>query len=130
MLPTVVFAQATRKGAKVVSPIIEGKQKVRQTDYDSVWKFVSFDAKKKYYCNFDYSTFHTVLDARKQNWGNFTPVMNYLTTVSRAPMRICAIFAINPNITDEVQRKQLEQYAATEALEGIRSSSTGAKRRI
>ena len=33
-------------------------------------------------------------------------VMNYLTTVSRSPMRICAVFAVNPNVP--VVRKEVK----------------------
>ena len=40
LMPTVAEAQKPRRGAKEVSPFIEGKQKVRKTDYDSIWKFI------------------------------------------------------------------------------------------
>ena len=45
-MPSVVEAQ--KKGRKEVSPIIEGKQKVRKVNYDSVWKFTTFNSKKIY----------------------------------------------------------------------------------
>lgn len=114
-------AQNTRKGAKVVSPFIEGKQKVRKTDYDSIWKFTTFDAKKIYFCDFDYSTIPMLIESRRPEWGNFTPVMNYLTTVARSPMRICALFAVNPAVEDDALREQLIEQGRTEALEALQT---------
>ena len=121
LMPTVAEAQKPRRGAKEVSPFIEGKQKVRKTDYDSIWKFTVFDAKKIYFCNFDYSTIPTIIEDRRPEWGNFTPVMNYLTTVSRSPLRICAVFAINPNIQDDALRERLIEEAKAEALESLQT---------
>lgn len=121
MMPVVAEAQKPRRGAREVSPFIEGKQKVRKTDYDSIWKFTVFDAKKIYFCDFDYSTIPTIIEDRRPEWGNFTPVMNYLTTVSRSPMRICAVFAINPNIQDDAMRERLIEEAKAEALESLQT---------
>lgn len=118
LIPTLGMAQSAKpkKGTKEVSPFVEGKQKVRMTDYDSIWKFTSFDQKKIYFCDFDYSQMGTLVEERHPEWGNFNPVMNYLSTVSRSPMRICAIYAINPNINDPSRRRQLEEQAKEEAL--------------
>ena len=117
LLPTTdLQAQKEKKGKREISPIIEGRQKVRKTDYDSIWKFTSFDAKSKYFCPFDYSKMEEVIYSREPDWGSFTPVINYLTTVSRSPMRMCAIFAINPNITDDMYRTELISTAQAEAL--------------
>lgn len=118
LIPTFGMAQSAKpkKGTKEVSPFVEGKQKVRMTDYDSIWKFTSFDQKKIYFCDFDYSQMGTLVEERHPEWGNFNPVMNYLSTVSRSPMRICAIYAINPNINDPSKRRQLEEQAKEEAL--------------
>lgn len=118
LIPTLGMAQSAnpKKGTKEVSPFVEGKQKVRMTDYDSIWKFTSFDQKKIYFCDFDYSQMGTLVEERHPEWGNFNPVMNYLSTVSRSPMRICAIYAINPNINDPSKRRQLEEQAKEEAL--------------
>lgn len=121
LAPMAANAQNTKKGAKVVSPFIEGKQKVRKSDYDSIWKFTTFDAKKIYYCDFDYSTIPALTKERRPEWGNFTPVMNYLTTVARSPMRICAVFAVNPNVTDDAQREQLIEQGREEALEALKT---------
>ena len=121
LAPMAANAQNTKKGAKVVSPFIEGKQKVRKSDYDSIWKFTTFDAKKIYYCDFDYSTIPALTEERRPEWGNFTPVMNYLTTVARSPMRICAVFAVNPNVTDDAQREQLIEQGREEALEALKT---------
>lgn len=121
ILPAMASAQSGKKGAKVVSPFIEGKQKVRKADYDSIWKFTTFDAKKIYYCNFDYSTIPLVIEDRHPEWGTFTPVMNYLTTASRSPMRICALFAVNPSIEDDALRNRLIEEARAEALEALQT---------
>ena len=121
MAPMAMAQSQGKKGAKEVSPFIEGKQKVRMTDYDSIWKFTVFDQKKIYYCNFDYSQLPTLLEDRRPAWGNFTPVMNYLTTVSRSPMRICAIWAVNPNISDPEQKRTIEEQAKQEALESLQA---------
>ncbi len=121
LFPLAIPAQNAKKGAKVVSPFIEGKQKVRKADYDSIWKFTTFDAKKIYYCDFDYSSIPTLIEERRPDWGNFSPVMNYLTTVSRSPMRVCAIFAVNPTIDDENTRQQLIEQGKAEALEALQT---------
>ena len=121
LAPTAVIAQNTKKGAKVQSPFIEGKQKVRKSDYDSIWKFTTFDAKKIYYCDFDYSTIPSLVEVRHPDWGNFTPVLNYLTTVSRSPMRVCALFAVNPKIEDDALRQKLIEQGREEALEALRT---------
>ena len=109
-------AQKAKKGKREVSPVIEGRQKVRKADYDSIWKFTSFDAKTKYFCPFDYTTMEELTKNKKPDWGTMTPVINYLTTVSRSPMRMCAIFAINPSIDDDVYRSQLVSNARNEAI--------------
>ena len=121
LAPTAVIAQNTKKGAKVQSPFIEGKQKVRKSDYDSIWKFTTFDAKKIYFCDFDYSTIPSLVEVRRPDWGNFTPVLNYLTTVSRSPMRVCALFAVNPKIEDDILRQKLIEQGREEALEALRT---------
>ncbi|MCR4817260.1 MAG: OmpA family protein [Bacteroidales bacterium] len=121
LAPTAVIAQNTKKGAKVQSPFIEGKQKVRKSDYDSIWKFTTFDTKKIYFCDFDYSTIPSLVEFRRPDWGNFTPVLNYLTTVSRSPMRVCALFAVNPKIEDDILRQKLIEQGREEALEALRT---------
>lgn len=109
-------AQKTKKGKREVSPVIEGRQKVRKTDYDTIWKFTSFDSKSRYHCPFDYTTMKAVTSARQEDWGAMTPVINYLSTVSRAPMRMCAIFAVNPAIEDDIYRQELVEQARNEAI--------------
>lgn len=121
LVPAMASAQKTKKGAKEVSPFVEGKQKVRMTDYDSIWKFTTFDAKKIYFCDFDYSTIPVLVEDRRPEWGNFTPVMNFLTTVPRTPVKMCAIFAVNPSIVDDAQRESLIAAAREEALEALQT---------
>ncbi len=124
LIPTFATAQKPKKGTKETNPYIEGKQKVRKTDYDSIWKFTTFDAKKIYYCDFDYSTIPYLVENRHPDWGSFTPVMNYLTTVTRSPLRMCAIFAVNPQVTDDAVREQLIEKAREEALAALRTYQT------
>ena len=121
LMPAVATAQKAKKGTKEVSPFVEGKQKVRKSDYDSIWKFTTFDAKKIYYCDFDYTAIPAIIDVRHPEWGNFTPVMNYLTTVPRTPMRMCALFAVNPSVTDEAERDRLIELGRAEALEALQT---------
>ncbi len=120
LLPaTTLMAQGSKKNTKVESPFLEGRQKVRQTDYDTVWKFTSFDGKKKYYVNYDYTKFIGLADSWRPELGKFEVVMNYLIRNPRAPLRICAIYAINPNVRDEEQRDALKESARAEALESL-----------
>ncbi len=132
--PSVVEAQ--KKGKKEVNPILEGKKKVRKTDFDSVWRFTTFNTKKKYFCDFNYLTFNSINDAdkpikdsRQEIWGEFKPVMNFLETNSRVPVKICAIYAINPSITDKVKRMQLEEKASQAAKEALENFSAWMKLR-
>ena len=116
-------AEASKTGAKkkaskkVVSPILDGKFKVHEDDYDTIWKFTTFDAKRKYYTPFPHTQLPEECNKRVPDWGEFSPVMNYLTTVSRPPARICAIYAINPNIKDGRIRDVLVERANNRALE-------------
>lgn len=119
LIPAFAGAQKPKRAGKEVSPYIEGKQKVRKADYDTIWKFTTFDAKKIYFCDFDYSTIEALTDERHPDWGTFTPVINYLQTVSRSPMRVCAVFAVNPTIEDEETRKQLVEQGREEALAAL-----------
>ena len=114
------MAQKSKKG-KEVSPFIEGKQKVRMTDYDSIWKFTTFDQTSVYFLDFDYTQLPVMLEARRPKWGKLEPVMNYLTTVTRSPMRICALWAINPKVEDPAVRARLAKQAQSEALESLES---------
>lgn len=112
-----LYAQTSgkKKGKKEIPHAIEGKQKVRQSSYDTICRFTSFDNKKIYFCNFDYTTVDQIIAQRRPKWGSFQPVKNYLYNTSRAPMRVCAVFAINPQITDEATRNALIEEAVAEA---------------
>ena len=115
-VPSAVMAQ---QGRKEVSPVIEGKQKVRKTDYDSIWKFTTFNGKSIYYVNFDYRTLKDLPTARELDFGTFLPVMNYLTTQGRTPMLMCAVYSINPSVEDKARRMQLKERAELEAIEAL-----------
>jgi len=95
-----------------------GKHKVRETAYDSVCKFTVFDAKKFYYVNYNYNRFRPLKwkKDKDREWGEFQPVWNYITTAGRIPMHICAIFAVNPKVTDPEERAELIKDAQMEAV--------------
>ncbi len=135
-----VEAQSTKaksKGKKNESPVIAGKQKVRQSDYLTYDKFTSFSSKKSdlYFTSFDYSkipeiTGDKVPDAVRKvagpfipkheaAWGELQPVMNYLEKVSRASMTMCAIYAVNPDIEDIKKHDELAQRGRDEALAAL-----------
>lgn len=122
-LPGLVLAQGTGKSRerKEASPFLEGKHKVRRTDYDSIWKFTSFGTKTKYYCNYDYTQFEALCEERNPSYGNFEPVMNFLTRSARTPMRICAIYAVNPAIGNAERKNSLREMARQEALESLQA---------
>lgn len=116
------FAQKKQGGKKKESsPYIEGRQKVRQTDYDTIWKFTNFAAKGVhiYYCPFDYTAMGYVTGMRRPEWGELQPAINYMTKVSRTPVLMCAVYAINPAITDNAEREALAAEARGEAIQAI-----------
>lgn len=110
----------TNKKGKKTEPIIDlrGKHKVRESAYDSVWKFTAFNGKTYYFIDFDYNKFRQIKWQKdnQRDWGTFDPVMDYLSTAGRIPMHICAIYAINPTITDQDQHDELAASAQMEAL--------------
>lgn len=113
-------AQAKPKGGKnAESPFIEGKQKVRQSDYDTIWQFTNFNTKDLniYYCPFDYANMMGLAKVANPNWGSFKPAINYLQKVSRATMTICALYAVNPEIEDVAQREVLSKQGRDDAKE-------------
>ncbi|MGX8713544.1 MAG: OmpA family protein [bacterium] len=117
-----VMAQNKSKkngGKKQVSPIVEGRQKVRESDYRTFDKFTNFSSKDKeiYYSSFDYSDLPALTVNPRPIWPEeIRPVMNYLEKVSRATMTLSALFAINPEITDRARREELVTQARDEAL--------------
>lgn len=116
------FAQAKpRGGKKKASPFIEGRQKVRQDDYDTIWKYTNFNTKdtRIYYLPYDYTVMPQVARQKKADWGSFTPVVNYLQTMSRATATLCAVYAVNPEIEDNAQRAALAEKAKVEALDAL-----------
>jgi outer membrane protein OmpA-like peptidoglycan-associated protein len=109
----------TKKGKKV-EPIIDegGKHKVRESAYDTVWKFTAFDGKTFYFVDYDYNRFRQLKWLRddQRDWGKFDPVMDYLRSAGRIPMHMCAIFAVNPSVTDQDERDELIAQAQMEAV--------------
>lgn len=117
-----LMAQAKPKsGKKTASPFIEGRQKVRQTDYDTIWQFTNLSTKNTaiHYSPYDYTQMLGLVGNRNPQWGCFKPVVNYLEKSSRATMVMCAIFAVNPNIEDPKERERLVAEAKTEAKQSL-----------
>lgn len=106
-----------RGGKKNASPFIEGRQKVRQDDYDTIWKFTNFNTKdtRIYYMPYDYTCMPAVAKQKKADWGDLSPVVNYLQKMSRATMTMCAVYAVNPEIEDAAQRETLAEQGRNEA---------------
>ncbi|MBQ2511358.1 MAG: OmpA family protein [Bacteroidales bacterium] len=102
---------------KTSSPYVEGRQKVREYDYGTFDKYTSFSTKDNtiYYCPFDYTKLHKIATGEANEWGDMQPVINYLQTITRASMTICALYAVNPEITDPATRKALAERGRQEA---------------
>lgn len=119
---TDAMAQAKpRGGKKKASPFIEGRQKVRQDDFDTLWKYTNFNTKdtRIYYLPYDYTAMPLMAQKKNVNWGDLTPVVNYLQKMSRATATICAIYAVNPEIEDNAEREVLSEKAKVEAMAAL-----------
>lgn len=111
-----------KKGKKTEPVVDEGsKRKVRETAYDTIWKFFTPGPKTFYYLNYDYNQFRPLKweKDKDRDWGKFDPVMDYLTSAGRIPMHICAVYAINPSITDQEQHDALAEEARLEAVKSL-----------
>lgn len=126
-----------KKAKKGDSPVIEGRQKVRESDYATYDRFTQFSTKDvgRYFTSFDYSkicdetTDHVPSAVRlaagafipkhEADWGDLKPVMNYLEKVSRATLTMCAIYAVNPSIEDTKEQKRIAAEGRQEALEAL-----------
>lgn len=107
-----------KSGKNQQSMYVEGRQKVRQSDYATFDKFTNFSTKDNsvYYSTFNYTDIPALTVNPNPDWPEeIRPVMNYLDKVSRASMTLCALYAINPEITDHSERAQLHQQAREEA---------------
>ena len=120
------LAQNKKKGKKgkknQTSTFVEGRQKVRETDYATFDKFTTFSSKSTtlYFTPFDYTDFPALCVDNNPEWGEeIKPVMNYMEKNTRATMTLCPIFAINPDITDRAQRQELIERAKSEAQASI-----------
>ena len=135
-----VDAQSSKtkgKGKQKESPVIAGKQKIREVDYMTFDKFTTFSSKKTdlYYTPFDYSKIPEItgdkvpeavrkaagafIPKHEADWGELKPVMNYLEKVSRATMTMCALYAVNPDITDSKEHDRLAEQGRKEALASL-----------
>lgn len=123
IVATGAFAQSgnKKKGKKGEQPYIEGRQKVRESDYATFDKFTNFNSKDmaRYYSPFDYTRMVNLCRYPNPDWDEMKPVMNYLEKVSRAQMTMCAIFAVNPEVTDANQRKLLVAQGMQEAKQAL-----------
>ena len=109
-----------KKGGKKNQPtmFVEGRQKVRESDYATFDKFTSFSTKDNnlYYSSFNYTDIPGLTVNLTPEWPDeIRPVMNYLEMTSRASITLCALYALNPEITDHSQREQLHNQAREEA---------------
>lgn len=108
------------KKSKKTEPLIDqsGKHKVRESAYDTVYKFTEFDGKKFYFIPYNYNNFRKVRwqSDNERDFELFDPVWDYLNSAGRIPMHLCAVYAINPNITDPELRDSLKTKAEMEAL--------------
>lgn len=113
--------QKKRSSKKDQSPYIEGRQKVRESDYATFDKFTTFSTKdaKLYYTPYNYMDFNTATKASNPDWGEMQPVVNYLEKVSRATLTMCALYAVNPDITDRTEREALAEKARKEAMAAL-----------
>lgn len=124
--------KANSQGKQKNSPIIEGRHKIRQTDYERFDKFTQFSSKSltRYFTPFDYSRLPVLTSRTEPEWGDeIRPVMNYLEKVSRATMTICAIYAVNPDIDDAARHDELAAAAQKEALEALNAFNDWKTRR-
>lgn len=113
--------QTKKNSKKSKQPYIEGRQKVRESDYKTFDKFTTFSTKdvSRYYTPFNYMRMVNLCRYPNPDWDQLKPVMNYIEKVSRAPMLMCAIFAVNPEITDADQRKILVAQGMQEAKQAF-----------
>lgn len=113
--------QKKRSSKKDQSPYIEGRQKVRESDYATFDKFTTFSTKdaKLYYTPYNYMDINDATKASNPDWGEMQPVVNYLEKVSRATLTMCALYAVNPDITDRTEREALAEKARKEAMAAL-----------
>lgn len=115
-------AQAKKKGGKKSeSPVIEGRLKIRQSDYRTFDRFSQFSLKDtaRYFAEFDFSKIGSIASSRKPDWGSMQPVVNYLSKVSRATMSICFVYAVDPTVEDKAEAEALSKRGRQEALEAV-----------
>ena len=111
-----------KSSKKQTSMYVEGRQKIRESDYATFDKYTNFSTKDNnvYFCSFNYTDLPGLTVDPNPNWPEeIRPIMNYLEKVSRATMTFCPIYAINPEITDHAQREQLHKQAREEAKASI-----------
>lgn len=113
--------QNKRTSKKNQSPYIEGRQKVRESDYQTFDKYTSFSTKDNqlYYTPYNYMDFNSIAKASNPDFGEMQPVVNYLQKVSRATLTMCALYAVNPDITEREERNALGEKARKEATAAL-----------
>ncbi len=109
------------KSKKKDSPVIEGRQKVRESDYKTYDRFTQFTTKDmgRYYTPFDYTKVCAQTQERDPEWGTLQPVMNYLEKVSRATLTMCAIYAVNPSVESTKEHDRIAAQGRQEALKAL-----------
>lgn len=113
--------QKKRSSKKDQSPYIEGRQKVRESDYATFDKFTTFSTKdaQLYFTPYNYMDFNAATKASNPDWAELQPVMNYIQKVSRATLTMCALYAVNPDITERTEREALAAKARKEAMAAL-----------
>lgn len=110
---------------KQPSMFVEGRQKVREAeDFATFTKYTNFGSKENinnvYYSPFNYTDIPALtMDANPAWPDEIRPVMNYLEKISRSSMTLCALFAVNPEITDNATRTALVERGRAEAKNSL-----------
>lgn len=109
------------KGKKGDTPFIEGRQKVRESDYKTYDRFTQFSTKdvERYFTAFDYSKMCAETQEKETDWGLLRPVMNYLEKVPRATLTMCAIYAVNPSVESTKEHERIAAEGRQEALKSL-----------
>ena len=110
------------KKKKEVKTFIDGKQKIRESDYATFNRFTTFSTKNDtiYYTPFNYTELPELCKKPIPEWPeDIRPVMNYIERAKNANITMCPIFAINPDITDGSQRIVLLEQAKGEAAQAL-----------
>lgn len=124
-------SQVKKSKKKDASIFVDGRQKIREKDvtdegdsvFYSVGKFTPFNTKdvKFYYTPYDYGKFKSLSVKSTPDWGCMQPAINFLSKVSRAPLQMCLIYAVNPDVQEPSVRDSLSKIGRNEANSALNS---------